>query len=439
MTKNFLKETELHVHLLQCLYPEDIFNLAKDNYKEINWNRFGFLERYEKIYKKKIDLVKMFEKAIKTGSIEEIKDVMTYKYSERGDFDKFNITSFFPLCVTGFYMDKGDFRSVVKPILDRHKKEGLKHVEYRQGVGYSDEVKEEWKEWHEKFIRILKDSSDEEFQAKYVMRISENSYEAVKEFMEENPELNDTLVGLDFTGREMAPKLHEKFFKKLKKDNEKDPETALDIVVHIGEDFFDKSLESAIRWCHETAELGAKRLGHCIALGLDPEIATGRKENAHEEEKVSERIDQINYDLKYYNELKGYGINLNRNELEKELNELNNKDSDEKLIRKYDNNRFKDIKLRQDFVLEKFKEMGTVIEVCPTSNLRIGGVPEYKYHPFNKFYDSGVNMVICTDDPGIFDITLKSEVDLIAEKFEIEMEDLKERLGNPYKYRMERK
>jgi len=227
-----------------------------------------------------------------------------------------------------------------------------------------------------------------------------------------------------------------KFFKKLKKDNEKDPETALDIVVHIGEDFFDKSLESAIRWCHETAKLGAKRLGHCIALGLDPEIAISRKKYAHEEEKISERIDQINYDLKHYDDLIDYGINLDKEELENEKRKLKQKKPDEKIIKKYDKNRLDNIRLRQNYVLEKFKEIGTVIEVCPTSNLRIGGVPEYKYHPFKKFYENGVNMVICTDDPGIFDITLDSEVDLISDKFNIDMSDLKDRLKDPYKYRM---
>jgi len=45
-----LKHVELHIHLLQSLYPEDLFNMAKDIYREIDWNRFSFLDRYEAIY-----------------------------------------------------------------------------------------------------------------------------------------------------------------------------------------------------------------------------------------------------------------------------------------------------------------------------------------------------------------------------------------------------
>ncbi len=41
-----LKKTDLHVHVLQCLYPEDLFQLAKECYREINWNRFNCLDRY---------------------------------------------------------------------------------------------------------------------------------------------------------------------------------------------------------------------------------------------------------------------------------------------------------------------------------------------------------------------------------------------------------
>ena len=42
-----LKKTDLHVHLLQSLYPQDIFELGKENFRAINWNRFGFLNNYK--------------------------------------------------------------------------------------------------------------------------------------------------------------------------------------------------------------------------------------------------------------------------------------------------------------------------------------------------------------------------------------------------------
>ena len=429
-----LKKCDLHVHLLQSLYPEDIFQLAKDVYHKINWNRFNFLDRYETIYGIRLEPISMFEKAIKMGSLDEIKDAMTYEYSESGDFDKFNIKSFFPLCVTGYYFDNNDFHSVLKLIVDRHKNEGISYIEYRQGVGYSDEVKEEWKEWHKKFVRYLKEVSDEKFKARYIMRIDHKAYDAVREFMRENPDLRDVVVGIDFTGRELPPKAHKDFFKKFHEDNEKIPNQALEAVVHIGEDFFDKSIESAIRWCHETAKLGVRRLGHCIALGLDPKIAIKRRRKAHTQESVPERLDQIEYDLEYFNELSNMGIKINREELLKEKSNLSMKNSDEIVCREYDDERLHDIELRQNFVLQKLKEYKTVIEVCPTSNLRIGGIPEFKYHPFRKFYDFGLNLAICTDDPGIFNSSLSTEVDMIAKEFNIGLDELSEKIGDPYEF-----
>jgi hypothetical protein len=99
---NPLKKTELHVHLLQCLHPKDIFDLGKDVYQDINWNRFNFLARFENIYGYKIDPIAIFEEVIATGSLRSLEDVMIYKYSERGDFDRFNIKSHFPTMCHGF-------------------------------------------------------------------------------------------------------------------------------------------------------------------------------------------------------------------------------------------------------------------------------------------------------------------------------------------------
>lgn len=434
MKDNTLKTVDLHVHLLQSLYPEDIFEMAKECYKEINWNRFGFLDRFEKIYGIRLDPIAMFERAVKSGSIAEIEQTMVYNYNERGSFDKFNIKSLFPLCVTGYYFDKDDHISALKPIIERHKREGISYVEYRHGFVFTN--KEEWKDWNRRFAKFLKDSSTDTFQAKYIMRIGNEIYDVVKEFIRENTDLRDTIVGIDFAGREISPKSRKDFFKKLHHDNTINQKEAIDVVMHIGEDYFDKSIESAIRWCHEAAELGAKRLGHCIALGLDPEIAINRRPNAHTEEKVSERLDQIDYDLRFQNQLRDKGISVNEKELLEEKEELSKRNLDEKVFLEHNEKRLKGLRKRQDFVLEQLKEYGTVIEICPSSNLRIGGIPNMKYHPFKKFYDSGVNLVICSDDPGVFQSSISDEVDLIINAFDFDSKRLEKSLGNPYDFRL---
>ncbi len=392
--------------------------------------------RYKEICGVDLDPIAIFDRASRTGSLTEIEEVMVYGADEGGDFDKFDIGCYFPLCVTGYYLDRNEHDAVIRRVVERHKREGISYIEYRQGVGYSDEFKEEWKDWHKRFMKYLKKASTERFEAKYILRLSGNPYNAVKELVAENPDLSDVLVGLDFSGKELPPKTHRRFFERLREEKNADIDTVLDVVVHIGEVFFDKSMESAIRWCHETAEFGVARLGHCTALGLDPEIAVKRRGGAHTEETLSERLDQVEYDLKYERHLQDRGVKIEKDKLLKEKEALMGRNPHEMVRSAYDEGRIAELRKRQDFVLERIKELGTVIETCPTSNLRIGGIPDMTYHPFKKFYEFGLNIAICTDDPGIFKTSLSDEVDLISKTFDIDTDELAERLGDPYEHRL---
>ncbi|ERJ11893.1 amidohydrolase family protein [Haloplasma contractile] len=430
-----LQDVDLHVHLLQSLVVEDLFELAKDHYQEINWNRFGFLDRYEKIFGKRLDPVRMMERAIETGSLDELKEVMVYEYEQDGNFDEFDIKSFFPMCVTGFYYDNYDYYKVLQKIVDRHKKEGIKYIEYRNGFMFS--YKEEWIEWHTNFARFFKEVSDDTFQAKYIIRIQDPElYPIVKEMLELNEDLQGTIVGIDFT--EIAPEQVETLMEQVKHDQLTDPAHTVDVITHVGENYFDKSIESTIRWCHRWAELGAKRLAHCIVLGMDPEIQVSRQEHAHESETVEERMNQIYYDLTYKNELESYGISVDAAALSKELEALKGKELTEKIRQSYNQERLDVCRKRQDFVIDQLTKLGTIIETCPTSNLCIGGVPSIETHPFSRLYKSNVNLAICTDDPGIFDQSIKDEVEFVMNAFNLSEEELTTRLGDPYMFGLKR-
>ena len=154
--------------------------------------------------------------------------------------------------------------------------------------------------------------------ARYIISVrrstAQQDYEWVQELMDENPELIPTIVGIDFADIEEGypPKDNRALFQRVHKDNQEHPERALEITYHVGESYFDKSLESAIRWCHEVAEMDARRLGHAIALGLDPAVAIARRPDAHAKERVSERLDQIAYDLTHASELSAFDIESER-------------------------------------------------------------------------------------------------------------------------------
>lgn len=431
---NVLKKSDLHVHIWGCYYPEDLFNMARDYYRVIDWNRFDFLDRYEKAFGVRIDPVSVFEEAERTGSIDQIREIAVFSPQEAGSFDRFDVKTFFAVAITGYFIDTGRHELILEPLIKRHKEEGIEYIEYRYSFGSSI-----FDEWHIRFYEYFRDHDSNGFSPKGIIRLYDkglDSYSQLRELMKARPDLLDTVVGVDFSGRETAPKHLKPFFSRLRADNTANPEQALDAVAHIGEVFYDKSLESAIRWCHETAELGAKRLGHCIALGIDPKVAIERSPDAHTQESVEERIDQLHYDLAYKQELQQLGLEIDERSVLKEINELRHQEPNEIVVNQYDDKRLREICLRQDFVLARLKELGTVIEVCPTSNIKIGGIPGMEHHPLRKFYASRVNMVICSDDPGVFDSSLSSEVATVAESIGIDSMELAERLGDPQRFRL---
>ena len=54
---------------------------------------------------------------------------------------------------------------------------------------------------------------------------------------------------------------------------------------------------------------------------------------------------------------------------------------------------------------QMIKEKGICLEVCPISNQVLRYVTDLRVHPGNQYFHSGVPMVICSDDPGVFGIT----------------------------------
>lgn len=57
------------------------------------------------------------------------------------------------------------------------------------------------------------------------------------------------------------------------------------------------------------------------------------------------------------------------------------------------------------------------LEVCPTSNIRLGVYPDLTAHPFRALHDAGVPLTINSDDPPLFNTTLNDEVMLLDTAF----------------------
>jgi len=173
-----------------------------------------------------------------------------------------------------------------------------------------------------------------------------------------------------------------------------------------------------------------------VFLGLGPEIAVSRRPGAHAQEPASERIDQVDYDIRYSRQLRDMGVRIDSDRPHKERTELAKLGPMEPTFAAYDGDRIAELRIRQDFVLDKMRQQGIVIETRPTSNLRIGGIPAVEHHPSRKFYDTGQRAAICTDDPGILNTSLSDEIDLIARSFRLDHDELVQRIGDPHEYRL---
>ncbi len=64
------------------------------------------------------------------------------------------------------------------------------------------------------------------------------------------------------------------------------------------------------------------------------------------------------------------------------------------------------------------------IEVCPTSNVRLGVYPDYAAHPLRRLWDAGVLITIGSDDPPMFGTDLNREYELLVEEFGFDAAEL---------------
>ncbi len=430
------KTCELHVHIGGCLTAEDLFELGRDHADAIDWTLF--VDSFEEAYGERPDPPSIYRR----GAANALRPYCVYSVADGGDFARFQAKFNFSICVFRYWWHVlAQHDELVARIVERHQREGLRYVEYRAMAPFGADNPEAFMDFHATMARSVDCASSPGFTARYLVSLPRwqplETYRATRRLLDEQPELNDVIVGLDLCHFEEGypPASTGAFFSALHEDNAAQPERHLDVAYHVGEVYFDKSLESAVRWCHEVAELGAVRLGHCIALGLDPAVATARRPHAHVCESAAERLAQIDYDLRHVDALRNRGIGVDVDALVAEQRHLCAGPDDARCERSYTPARLEEIRLRQTWVLDCLTESAIPIETCPTSNLRIGAVPSPEDHPVHRFLRSDVPLIIGADDPGLFDCALADEVDWVIRHGRLDATELSSRLGDPLRFR----
>lgn len=68
-------------------------------------------------------------------------------------------------------------------------------------------------------------------------------------------------------------------------------------------------------------------------------------------------------------------------------------------------------------LMAELRRRGLPLEVCPTSNLRLGAVARAKDHPVDRLLEAGVPLSLGSDDPAMFDTDLERELLLVQRTF----------------------
>ena len=77
------------------------------------------------------------------------------------------------------------------------------------------------------------------------------------------------------------------------------------------------------------------------------------------------------------------------------------------------------------FLVERLAKQGVHLEFCPTSNLRLGVIATIDQLPVRQALAAGIPFSINTDDPGVFQCSMISELRLVQETFSLSESDLR--------------
>lgn len=428
MAKPAVPLADIHLHLYGSIHSADYLELVLN--RDVEWDRYE--SEYYAAYGVATPVRDILERCRsgEPGAAEEFHRLFVFGDDDAGSFQRFQAKI---NMIAGI---ADELRTWIHKIVGAQRRQSIRYAEQRELIGAGlkgAQAKDHLTAILEEYARYEKS----EFQPRLAPSLPRGDpwpyWEITKELaLGPNGHL---LTGIDFCYLEEGypPKNKKELFAEVRDFNRRHPERALAILYHVGESFEDKSLESAIRWVHEAAELGARRLGHAIALGIDPEVY-GQHECT---EPVAERIDQLSYDVRHAEGLQRHGVRINVQATQKERSAIEALPGDSELTYSYDDARLDEVRARQRYAMECVRSLGAIVEVCPTSNRRIGGISSQHHHPVHRFIENDVPFVVASDDPGIFGTALTDEIDWVVQAADLGAGAFEEIADRSWRYRSE--
>lgn len=81
--------------------------------------------------------------------------------------------------------------------------------------------------------------------------------------------------------------------------------------------------------------------------------------------------------------------------------------------------------IKDPALVEQIAAQGTVLEVCPGSNVVLKAVKDWQSHPIKRLHDAGVKVTVSTDDPPFFHTTMTAEFEMLHQMFGWDVDDFK--------------
>ena len=72
------------------------------------------------------------------------------------------------------------------------------------------------------------------------------------------------------------------------------------------------------------------------------------------------------------------------------------------------------------------REHQVPLEICPTSNVRLGVYSDYGTHPLRRLWDEGLLVTINSDDPPMFGTDLNHEYEALVDHFGFSTDELEQ-------------
>lgn len=88
-------------------------------------------------------------------------------------------------------------------------------------------------------------------------------------------------------------------------------------------------------------------------------------------------------------------------------------------------------------LVTELAERGVALDLCPTSNVCLGVVPDLASHPLPRLLRAGVAVTVNSDDPTLFGPSLSEEIELLEGPLGLRPEEVREVLGNAFRYGFE--